>query len=171
MGLLNKLFKKNRNDICTDKNNPYYAYPNELKNFCEYRDKYQDTWNLYGKYTELINHYYYEFINTHNQNDFNKLLIYCQEYSNLLPKIAEAKKEDAKINGTVYKEDTYSLVHHRLSMAYEKAQCYNSAINVCKEAIELGYTDGTKGGFKARINRIKKKQDEINKSIIGRKNL
>lgn len=164
MGLLNKIFRKN-NSICTDKSSPYYNYPNELKQFCEYNDKYQNTWNLYGEYKELINHYYYEFINSNNKNDFNKLLIYCQKYMDLLPKIEEAKIEDTKINGTIYKHDSYSIVHHRLAMAYEKAQCYNSAINVCNEAIEKGYTDGTRGGFEARLNRIQKKQNEINKSL------
>ena len=64
------------------------------------------------------------------------------------------------INGTIYKKDNYSLVHHRLSMAYEKAECYNSAISICNEAIAHGYTDGTKGGFEARLERLKKKQIE-----------
>ena len=91
--------------------------------------------------------------------------MYCQKYTELLPKIEEAKKEDFKVNGTIYKENSYSLVHHRLAMAYEKACCYNSAINVCKEAIDKGYNDGTKGGFEARLSRILKKQTEISKKI------
>ena len=161
MGIFSKLFNKDDENICKDKNSPYYNYPNDLKAFCEYRDKYQNTWNLYGNYKEQINHYYYNYINSNNHNDFNKLLVYCQKYTELLPKIEEAKREDAKINGTVYKEDNYSIVHHRLSMAYEKAKCYNSAINICEEAISQGYTDGTKGGFEARLNRLKKKQSEI----------
>lgn len=162
MGLLSKLFKKQKNNnICTDKDNQYYGYPTDLKNFCEYQDKYTSLWNLYGDYIEKINYYYYNYINTNSHNDFNNLLIYCQKYNDILPKIEEAKAEDTKINGTVYKEDTYSIVHHRLAMAYEKAQCYNSAINVCEEAISKGYTDGTKGGFEARLNRLKKKQNEI----------
>lgn len=163
MGIFDKFFKKNTNNICKDKNSPYYNYPNDLKSYCECRDKYQETWNLAGLYTEKINYYYYNYINSNNHNDFNNLLMYCQKYTELLPKIEEAKKEDSKVNGTVYKEDSYSLVHHRLAMAYEKACCYNSAINVCKEAIDKGYTDGTKGGFEARLSRILKKQTEINK--------
>ena len=75
--------------------------------------------------------------------------------------IALLKKEDTKINGTIYKKPYYCVAYHKLAMAYEKAQCYNSAINVCEEAIEKGYTDGTKGGFETRLNRLKKKQSEI----------
>ena len=112
------------------------------------------------QYKEKINYYYYNYINTKNHSDFNSLLIYCQKYNDLLPQIEKAKEEDTKINGTIYKKDTYSLVHHRLSMAYEKAECYNSAINICNEAIAHGYTDGTKGGFEARLERLKKKQIE-----------
>ena len=133
-----------------------------MKNFCEYRDKYTALWNLYGSYKEKINYYYYNYINTQSHSDFNNLLLYCQKYNDILPQIEEAKRVDTQMNGTVYSQDTYSIVHHRLAMAYEKAQCYNSAINVCEEAIAKGYTDGTIGGFEARLNRIKKKQNEIN---------
>lgn len=163
MGILNKFFRKKLNNVYKDKNNPYYNYPSDLKAYCEYRDKYQELWNLFGIYREKINYYYYNYINSNNRNDFDNLLVYCQKYTELLPKIEEAKKEDFRINGTVYKEDNYSIVHHRLAMAYEKACCYNSAINVCKEALAQGYTDGTKGGFEARLSRILKKQAEINK--------
>lgn len=161
MGILSSLFNKSKNqNICTDKNSKYYGYTNELKEYCEYRDKYGPLWNLYGQYKEKINYYYYNYINTKNHNDFNSLLIYCQKYNDLLPQIEKAKEEDTKINETIYKKDTYSIVHHRLAMAYEKAECYNSAINICNEAIAHGYTDGTKGGFEARLERLKKKQIE-----------
>ena len=161
MGILQNLFSKNKKqDICTDKNSKYYGYSNDLKEYCEYQDKYGSLWNLFGEYKEKINNYYYNYINSKRHSDFNNLLLYCQKYNELLPKIKEAKKEDTRINGTVYKEDTYSLVHHRLAMAYEKAECYNSAINICNEAIAQGYTDGTKGGFEARLERLKKKQYE-----------
>ena len=77
MGLLSKLFKKQKdNNICTDKDNQYYGYPTDLKNFCEYQDKYTSLWNLYSNYIEKINYYYYNYINTNSHNDFNNLLIY-----------------------------------------------------------------------------------------------
>lgn len=159
MGILSNLFKKN-NKINFNKDDKYYGYSKDLREYCEYQDKYGSLWNLYGEYKEKINYYYYNYINSKTHSDFNNLLLYCQKYNELLPKIEKAKEEDTRINGTIYKTDTYSLVHHRLAMAYEKAECYNSAINICNEAISLGYTDGTKGGFEARLEKLKKKQFE-----------
>ena len=161
MGILSNFFNKSKKqNICTNKNSQYYGYPNDLKEYCEYQDKYGPLWNIYGEYKEKINYYYYNYINNKNHNDFNNLLIYCQKYNDILPQIEKAKEEDTKINGTIYKKDTYSIVHHRLAMAYEKAECYNSAINICNEAIAQGYTDGTKGGFESRLERLKKKQNK-----------
>ncbi len=45
-----------------------------------------------------------------------------------------------------------------LAILYEKEGDYKSAIDVCKEAIEVGQTnDGTKGGMTARMERLRKK--------------
>lgn len=158
MGLFTDLFKKNK---CTDKNNKYYGYSNDLKEYCEYRDKYLHVWNLSSEYTEKINHYYYNYINTSSSKDFNSLLLYCQKYIELLPQLEEAKKEDSRINNATY-DKPYCVAYHKLAMAYEKGECYNSAINVCNDAIAQGYSDGTKGGFESRLKRLRKKQAEIN---------
>lgn len=147
----NKHNKKKEND-------PYYNYPDDLRAFCEYRDKYGPIWNLEGEYKEQINNYYSKYINTKETKYFIELYSYCMKYIELLPKYEEAKKEDTRINGITYKPSSYCIAYHKLAMAYEKAGHYDSAINVCKEAISKGYTDGTKGGFEARIDRIKKKQ-------------
>lgn len=161
MGILSGLFsRKKKQNNCTDRNSQYYGYPNDLKEYCEYQDKYGPLWNLLGNYTEKINYYYSDYINTNKHEDFNNLLSYCLKYIELLPQLEEAKKEDSRINGTVYKNPYYCIAYHKLAMAYEKAECYNSAINVCNEAIAQGYTDGTKGGFEARLKRLKKKQDK-----------
>ena len=160
MGFLSNLFKK-KDNICTDKNSKYYAYPNNLKEYCEYQDIYLKVWNLAGEYTEKINYYYSNYINTTKQDDFNNLFLYCQKYIELLPQLEEAKKEDSRINNTVY-TNNYCVAYHKLAMAYERCGCYNSAINVCNDAIAQGYSDGTKGGFEARLSRIMKKQTELN---------
>lgn len=154
MGLLSNLLKINENNT-----NQYENYPNDLKEYCEYRDKYQTLYNTIGSYTEKINFLYSDFINTKNQKSFNELLIYCQKYIELLPQLEEAHKEDTRINGNKY-TSKYCLPFHKLAMAYEKAECYNSAINVCQDAINLGYEDGTKGGFSARLKRLKEKQNK-----------
>lgn len=160
MSILSNLFLKKDNKINYNKADKYHGYSDDLREYCKYQDKYGPLWNLLGTYTEKINYYYSNYINTNKHEDFDNLLSYCLKYIELLPQLEEAKKEDSRINGTVYKKDTYSLVHHRLAMAYEKAECYNSAINICNEAIAQGYTDGTKGGFEARLERLKKKQDK-----------
>ena len=160
MSIFDKLFNKENKNICKDKKSPYYNYPNDLKDYCEYEDKYQYVWNLIGEYTQKINTYYSDYINTNNKEAFNNLFIYCNKYFDLIPKFEEARKEDTKINGTIYKSPYYCVAYHKLAMDYEKAQCYNSAINLCKEAIAKGYTDGTKGGFEARLKRLQKEQDE-----------
>lgn len=155
MGFLSNLFKANKKD--TD---PYKYYPKDLKEHCEYNDKYQSLFNSICFYTEQINSLYSDFINTKSEKSFNELLLYCQKYIELLPQLEEAHKEDTRINGNVY-PSKYCLPYHKLAMAYEKAECYNSAINVCQEAINLGYEDGTKGGFSARLKRLKEKQNKI----------
>lgn len=149
--------------FCAYSTNNYNDYPNDLKEFCQFQDKYRATWLLAGEYSEKINKYYSNYINCNRNEDFDNLFIYCQKYIDLLPKLEEANQEDHRINGTPLVNKPYCLAYHKLSMAYEKSGCYNSAINVCTEAISKGYSDGTKGGFEARIKRIQKKQCEIQK--------
>ena len=152
MGLL-KFLVKNDNK----QKDRHKGYSNELREYCEYQDKYGDIWNLYGKYEEKINYCYYEFINTNNKDYFNKLFSYCKECIELLPQLEKAKQEDSKINGTIYPKNPYCVAYEKLAKAYEKVGCYNSALNVCIEAMEKGYTDKTKSGFEGRIKRLEEK--------------
>ena len=161
MGIFSRLFNKNNENICKDKTSKYYNYDIETMKYAQYQEKYGELWNLIGEYTQKINTYYSDYINTNSKEAFNNLFVYCNRYFDLIPKFEEARKEDTRINGTIYKNPYYCVAYHKLAMAYEKAECYNSAINVCEEAIDKGYTDGTKGGFEARLNRLKKKQSEI----------
>lgn len=48
----------------------------------------------------------------------------------------------------------------------KKTGCYNSAINVCNEAISKGYSDGTKGDFESRIQKLKEKQNKLNNYLL-----
>lgn len=123
MGFLSNLFNQNKN-ICTDKSSSYYNYSNDLKEYCECRDKYQHIWNLAGEYTEKINKYYSNFINTNNKEDFYKLFEYCNKYIELLPKLEEANKEDSRINNYEYNEHPYCVAYHKLIMAYEKKRMF-----------------------------------------------
>jgi len=46
-----------------------------------------------------------------------------------------------------------------LTQLYTKLEDIDSAINVCKKAVDLGYyRDGTKGGMPARLARLLKKK-------------
>ena len=153
MGFFSNLFRSLENNSS--------SHQADMKAWQEYQNKYLNVWNLIGEYTEKINYYYSNYINNNKQEDFNNLFLYCQKYIELLPQLEEAKKEDSRINNTVY-TNNYCVAYHKLAMAYEKGCCYNSAINVCNDAIAKGYTDGTKGGFEARLARIMKKQAEIN---------
>ena len=47
----------------------------------------------------------------------------------------------------------------RLAIIYEKQERYEEALDVCDQALEIGTTDGTKGGFEGRKERIRKMID------------
>ena len=46
---------------------------------------------------------------------------------------------------------------NRLAINYENTGQYEEAIALCENAISLGFTDNTKGGYQRRIEKIKKK--------------
>ena len=45
----------------------------------------------------------------------------------------------------------------RLAIIYEKQERYEDAVDVCEQALKFGTTDGTKGGFEGRKERLRKK--------------
>ena len=45
----------------------------------------------------------------------------------------------------------------QLAILYEKAGKYREAIDICKQAIDYGLTDKTKGGYPGRIEKLQKK--------------
>ncbi len=48
----------------------------------------------------------------------------------------------------------------KLALYYERAGDYKAAIAICEKAIALGFTiDGTKGGMKGRLDRLKRKSE------------
>ena len=83
MGFISNLFQNK------DK---YFGYSKGLKEYCEYRDNYQNLYLTIGKYTEQINNLYYQFINNNNQETFKKLLDVCLKYIELLPELEKAHK-------------------------------------------------------------------------------
>ncbi len=47
--------------------------------------------------------------------------------------------------------------YKRLAILYEKANRYLEAIDICESALKFNQEDRTKGGFKGRIDRLRKK--------------
>lgn len=168
MKFLSKLFKNNKQmqfeeNICTDKNSPYYNYPNDLKAWCENRDKYAITWQNFAKYKENINHYYSDFINNGlKQKDLQQLENYCNKYLELVPDLIKSLKEEKQINKDdkmiINANQYYEFVYKKLALAYEKQGDYQKAIEICQKSIDSGFVnDGTKSGFNGRIEKLKKK--------------
>lgn len=48
----------------------------------------------------------------------------------------------------------------RLAIIYERQERYADAIAVCDQALEIGTTDGTKGGFEGRKDRLRNKLND-----------
>ena len=85
-----------------------------------------------------------------------RAMFYCKQDIDLVPKLNEYwdKMHEERPN-------IYSFKF--LAMIYEKRGEYDKAIDVCKQAIKLGYShDGTKGGMKARIEKLKQKAEKAN---------
>lgn len=58
----------------------------------------------------------------------------------------------------------------RLAIIYEKREEYAKAIDVCTEAIRLGYeSDGTKNGLKGRIARLLRKEEAARKKDLPKR--
>lgn len=58
----------------------------------------------------------------------------------------------------------------KLSIIYEKQKNYDKAIDICRQAIDLGYIlDGTTGQMIGRLARLIKKQELLKKQIENKK--
>jgi hypothetical protein len=68
-----------------------------------------------------------------------------------LPKVVAALKADG--GGRPPAVPTFSL----LSAALEEDGRFEEALSVCRQAAELGLTDGTRAGFVGRIRELQKK--------------
>lgn len=48
----------------------------------------------------------------------------------------------------------------RLAIIYQKQGNHEAALDICDQALEIGTTDGTKGGFEGRKDRLRKKMSD-----------
>lgn len=98
-------------------------------------------------YTELIDVYYKQ------RDDRGDAIEKCVEYC----------KRDIEIAGDFV--DEFGAVPRipsfkRLAIIYEQQGKHQEALDVCEQALKMGTTDGTKGGFEARKERIRKKMQD-----------
>lgn len=85
-----------------------------------------------------------------------KLITICKRDIELFPKFRDAwfsRNPDYKFLPRIPS-------FQRLIQVYEKRNQLEEAIKVCELAIQYGLDDGTKGGFEARLQKLKKKQQQ-----------
>ena len=147
-------------------NDKYAYYPEDLKAKCELDDKYLGIIKKHYEYVEKIGILYTVANNLAlpNSPQMQKVIDLCLKDIALAPQVAEYYIEEAKI----YKEDlTTALPQYpsfqRLAIIYEKQKEYEKAIDICKQAIVLGfYKDGTTGQMPGRLARLIKKANKQN---------
>jgi len=86
----------------------------------------------------------------------DKLITICKLDIELFPKFREAwfaRNPD-------YKHLPRIPSFQRLIQVYEDRNQLDEAIRICELAIHYGLDDGTKGGFEARMKRLRKKQSQ-----------
>jgi len=98
-------------------------------------------------YNELIDVYYKQ------RDDRDDAIEKCIEYCKKDIEIAE---EFVAEFGEVPRIPSFK----RLAIIYERQSRYEEALAVCDQALDIGTTDGTKGGFEGRKERLRKKSND-----------
>lgn len=129
-----------------DKN---YLLTDKLISYIEEKQPAKDDLSLWHFYWQELAEYYYKLRDI--KGDAIELSInYClkdiENYPYYIKKISK-KGEVLPFIKTFY----------RLMIIYEKQGRYEEAIKYCEMAINYGLEDNTKGGYKARLERLKKK--------------
>lgn len=100
-----------------------------------------DAWDIHFSRQTLAEFYYKE-----------KRFKECEEYC-----LSDISSVNDFINTIDYLKGAMILTFKRLAILYEKQGRFNEAIEVSKQALEIGQTDGTKNGYEGRIERLIKK--------------
>ena len=121
---------------------------------------YYDHWDSSTRHFELISIIEEEYKRLNSENLLNdikaceKIVALCKEDIALAP---EMKDYFIKTSPNLVKLPTYPSFK-RLSIVYEKLGDVKNAIDVLKQAIELGFdSDSTKSGLQGRIEKLTKK--------------
>lgn len=78
------------------------------------------------------------------------------------PKLADALRAEFKVCGGRGELPLVPTFQHLATVLTEKGD-YDKAIAVCKKALSFGLSNGTRGGFEGRIDRIRQKRERDNK--------
>jgi len=98
-------------------------------------------------YNELIDVYYKQ--RDDRDDAIEKCVQYCKKDIEIADKFVAEFGEVPRIPS-----------FKRLAIIYERQERYADAIAVCDQALEIGTTDGTKGGFEGRKDRLRKKLND-----------
>jgi tetratricopeptide (TPR) repeat protein len=98
-------------------------------------------------YNELIDVYYKQ--RDDREDAIEKCISYCKKDIEIA--------EDFVIEfGEVPRIPSFK----RLAIIYEDLGRYKEALDICDQALKIGTTDGTKGGFEGRKERIRNKMED-----------
>lgn len=157
--------KKSKFDNNLFSNDTYFYSPEELKQK-ELDEKYSNILQKHLEYTEKIGMLYTVANNLTlpDSPQMQKVIDLCIKDISLAPQLSEFYMEIAKIYNQPL--ETALPVYpsfKRLSIIYEKQKEYEKAIEVCNQAIKLGfYKDDTTGQMPGRLARLIKKANKQN---------
>lgn len=171
--------KKNKNESnnynTQESSEQYMPYENDnyesedLDNYIQIEKKYNNVLNKHFKNIEKINMLYTVANNLSlpNSPQMQQVIDLCLQDIELAPQISNYCKEIASHYNDDLDNHLFNYVSfQRLAIIYEKQGEYQKAIDVCKQAIELGfYKDGTAGQMPGRMARLIKKLNNQNIKI------
>lgn len=128
-----------------------YVLTDKLIFWCE---KYYDEERDYLRkhfYLYTIAEYYYK-LRDIRPDALQKVEVYCLKDIALYPKYIPLLEEQSQAQAK-----PYIMAFKRLAIMYEKSSRYEDAIEICRQAMKHGLTDGTKSGYSGRISRLENK--------------
>lgn len=91
-----------------------------------------------------------------SQNKFEDIILYCEQDIALIPMVYDYFTRKSIIEGVEYKPSPITAYSH-LSNAYESVGDYARAILACKDAMDMGITNG----MEKRMSQLEQKRREL----------
>lgn len=165
-----KFTSNNIEETYTEHINNYVPTGNEqIDNYYRIEKQYLPILNKHYKNIEQINMLYTiaNNLSLPNSSQMQQVAELCLEDIRLAPQILNYCKEMANYYNDSLENHLINYVSfQRLAIIYEKQGEYEKAIDVCKQAIALGfYKDGTAGQMPGRLARLINKLNKKNVQI------